>query len=297
MIRPILFLIFIFVCHLFLSPGIILAQSDVDPDEEFEILDEIEDISDNQYLHQEAFPVLDRAVNVMTGRTIRKNAILIVIDHRLRESLTENSFHNLLGFDAGGLKVGLGLRYGLFDNWDVGVYRINGTTEIFDTYEFDFRHQLLSQTSSPIDLAVRAGASLFTQADFEDGSGFFGQLLFNHLVNNRINLGSGLLYHSNSSNSEKSNTDQHHSLAIPAYLEIRLKPSMVWNVEIVANISGYKSSRAVFSTAWKFITHRHSFALLLSNTQYISADGIVTNSHTGLNDLIIGFYITREIQL
>ncbi len=264
--------------------------------EELEFVD-IEDVTSEWWLDTQAYPTLDRAINVMTARTIRKNSLEMIIDHRLRESFLDAPFQDFLGFDGGSLKVGLGLRYGIFNNLDAGMYRLNGTAEIFDVYEFDAKYQFLKQGRFPLDMAVRGGITWFSQKDVEDAHGFFGQLLTNRLFIHRINIGSGLLYHSQSSNSNKSNLDKEYSMAIPAYLEIRINQRVLWNIEVVENIAGYGSSRPVFSTAFKFITYRHTFALMVTNTQYISADGIVTNTPFGFDDLTIGFYITREIRL
>jgi Membrane bound beta barrel domain (DUF5777) len=275
----------------------LMAQADDNSIEEIEELDEIEDITSERLWNPKAFPILDRSVNVMTAHTVRKNAFLIVIDHRLREAFDESPFHDLLGFDAGGLKIGLGLRFGIFDNLDLGVYRLNGSVEVFDVYEFDTRYRILSQNTFPFDLAVRGGVTLFSQASSDDASGGFAQFLLTRQIQQRFTVGSGLLYHSNSSNDQKSLIDREHSVAIPLFVGIRITPRMMWEIETVANVSGYGSERPVFSSSVKFITHRHSFALLVTNTQYITADGIVSNTPYGFKDLTIGFFITREIQI
>ena len=52
-----------------------------------------------------------------------------------------------------------------------------------------------------------------------------------------------------------------------------------------------------FTSSVKFHTHRHTFSLVLSNTQYYSQDGIVANTSKNFRNLIVGFSITREIHL
>jgi hypothetical protein len=51
------------------------------------------------------------------------------------------------------------------------------------------------------------------------------------------------------------------------------------------------------ATALKIITNRHTFALIFSNSQYITADGLVANTNRGIHDVILGFTITREFNL
>ncbi len=286
----------VLIC-LLLGVSDLQAQSEDEGDVEMLEPAQVEDVTSEWWQNERAYPVLDRAINVMTARTIRMNSFIIIIDHRLRQPLSEKPFHDLLGFDAGGLKVGLGLRYGVYYNLDVGMYRLNGNAEAFDVYEFDAKYQFLRQADFPLDLALRAGVTWFSQDDLEDASGFFGQLHLNKLFKHRVNIGSGLLYHSESSNEVKSVEDDEYSFAIPAYLEFRISPKFLFNVEAVHSIAGYGSSRPVFSSAVKIITNRHTFAILVTNTRYISADGIVSNSPNGLDDLTIGFYITRELSL
>ncbi len=256
---------------------------------------EISDVTSKWWENERDYPVLDRAINVMTARTMRMNSIMIIIDHRFRQPVSEEPFHDLLGFDAGGLKVGIGFRYGIYYNLDAGMYRLNGSGEAFDVYEFDAKYQPLRQKTHPLDLAVRAGITWFSQQDLEDASGFFGQLLMNRLFFHRLNVGSGLLYHSESSNEVKSTADDEYSLAIPAYVEFRISGRFLVNVEAVHSIAGYGSSRPVFSTGIKILTNRHTFAIMVTNTRYISADGVVANSPNGFDDLALGFFITREL--
>jgi hypothetical protein len=288
----ILVLLFFFTANSYLY-----AQTNDGDDIEIIEIAEIDDVSSDWWQNERAYPVLDRAINVLTARALRMNSFMIIIDHRLRQPLSEKPFYDLLGFDAGGLKVGLGLRYGLYYNLDIGMYRLNGTAEAFDVYEFDARYQFLHQGDYPFDLAFRAGATWFSQEDIEDASGFFGQLLINRLFKHRVNIGSGLLYHSDSSNDVKSVNDDDFSIAVPAYLELRISPRFLINTEMVHSIAGYGSSRPVFSSGIKIITNRHTFAILVTNTRYISADGIVSNSPNGLDDMALGFYITRELNL
>lgn len=263
--------------------------------DEIETLDEIVDVSEAWYLNPHQFPVLDRFTSVFSGEALRRGSRLFVFDHRVRQRLSEEPFHDFLGFDAGGLKIGIGFRYGIFDNIDVGWYRLNGTVELFDTYEFDVRYQLLSERARGISLAVRAGLSWFANRDADDASGGFLQLLANRTFAHRIKFGTGLLYHSESSNADKSDIDPAHSVAIPGLFELRLSPSLSLVVETVSGIDGYRSAHPVISSALKIITHRHTFSILVSNSQYTSADGIVTNSNTDFGEAAIGFTITREL--
>jgi hypothetical protein len=130
-----------------------------------------------------------------------------------------------------------------------------------------------------------------------DRSAFFTQLLVNRELYKRVRVGSGLLYHSDSYNDTKTSADAKHSLAVPATLEIRVLPWLALNGEFAAAVDGYGSDFPAVSTSAKILTHRHTFSLVFSNTQYIGPSGIVTGSARGAGGLIFGFTIARELPL
>ncbi|MBI9092101.1 MAG: hypothetical protein JEZ12_23055 [Desulfobacterium sp.] len=66
-------------------------------------------------------------------------------------------------------------------------------------------------------------------------------------------------------------------------------------VEISANVSGYGSDNPQVRAGLKLFTHRHTFAIVLSNTQYMSAGGVVSNTEHDFGDAVLGFTITREL--
>lgn len=261
--------------------------------EEIEIVEVVE-LSGAESTNQ---PVVERGINVMSARTLRGKSLLFTIDHRARQSVDDKTLDDFLGLDAGGLKIGLGLRYGLRDNLEVGFLRLNGTAEIFDVYEFDFKYGLLNQSTAGLDLAFRGGVTWFAQKNAEDASGALFQLLVGRSFAGGFRLNTGLLYHSESSNDLKSTLDDDYSLALPVSAEIPLTNKLKMELESVFNVSGYGSPHPVCAFGLKYLTYRHTFMINLSNTQYISADGIVSGSGRGGDDIIFGFTITREFNL
>ncbi len=241
------------------------------------------------------FDMPDRAISLLAGNTIPEKNFLFIVEHRNREPVDEEPFHDLLGFDGGGLKIGLGMRYGFLDNLDAGVYRSNGTNESFDTYEFDVRWRLLVQNQHGIDLAIRPGFSIFTQKEEDDGSGVFAQLLASRTWGRRCFAGTGILYHSESSGAVKKNTDDEHSVAVSAFMDFFLFSWLTWNVESACSVNGYGADHPIISSSFKIFTYGHTFSIVFSNSQYTTADGIVSNSERGFGDTVIGFAITRTI--
>jgi hypothetical protein len=77
-------------------------------------------------------------------------------------------------------------------------------------------------------------------------------------------------------------------------LEYRLASSVALDAEMVACTVGFCSKNPAFSGGVKFLTNRHTFALVCGNTQYVTADGYITNTDTPWSKLVIGFNLTRE---
>lgn len=265
-------------------------------EDEIEVIEDVDVVSPADLAFAEiAFSRLERVLNVPLARTARARTFVFAIDHRTWAPVKNNPFQDFLGFDSGLLKIGIGLRYGVLDFLDVGVYRLNNGLEAFDTWELDVRGQVLDAAWAYVDVAVRGGVTWFAQPRSRDAVGGFGQLLLSRTFLNRVTVGSGLLFHSESTNSAKSVADQAWSLAVPAALEVRILPWLAWDLEGAYSVAGYGSTYPVLTTAVKFLTNRHTFALVVSNTQYMGADGLVANTERRLDEVIVGFTITREL--
>jgi hypothetical protein len=274
-------------------------------EDDIETLDEVVDLEESPAedptaaWYGKGFPERVRILALPTARAVRKGGFEFVIDHRAATPIYNRAGghpwadmgNNLLGLD-GAIQVGLGLRYGIIEGLDVGIYRAGGSRA--DTYELDLRYQPIRQEDAGVDLAVRAGATWFAQRNVEDSGGVYGQLLATRLLANRLLLSAGALYHSNSTNATKYNQDKKYSVAGAAGAELRLAAPVAVDAEVVACVAGYCSKNPAFSGGVKYFTLRHTFALVCGNTQYITADGYPTNTDTSWKDLVIGFNITRE---
>jgi hypothetical protein len=251
------------------------------------------------WLNPENYPRIERAVNVMNARTTRPRTLNFIVDHRTFEPFQRNSFHDLVGFDAGALKIGLALRYGILDRLEAGARRLSNGPDGFDTYEFDVKYWALRAEQHYVDLAARVGGTWYSQVNGRDSGGALAQLLASRSFRERVWVATGLMYHSNASNEGRIGADglrlpARGALAISLAVEWRLTTFLSWDAEAVFAVAGYHSKYPVAATAIKFISHRHTFALLFSNSQYVTADGIVANTSRGIHDLIVGFTITRE---
>ncbi len=261
----------------------------------------VEELTDVQEVHPESawessnYQRIDRVVNLLTTTPTRKHALLFTIDHRPFEAaFTKNFFRDWFGFDSDSLKIGIGLRFGILEDLDIGLFRLNQTVEKFDVYQLDARYRFLKQDRMLVNMAIRAGLTWFYRADARSTFGGFGQLMIDRVFWDMLELGASLLYHSSSTGYQKNANDTDYSLALGVYFQFRPFAFLVWSTELSVAVAGYAEAHPIISTALKFVTYRHTFSLVVTNSQYISADGIVANTYRGAKDLILGFTITRE---
>jgi hypothetical protein len=152
-------------------------------------------------------------------------------------------------------------------------------------------------------VAARAGATWYSEAQRPDSGGGFAQLIVSRSLREYLWLSSGLYYHSNATNENRLDQNlqrpsgQAYALAIPVALEVRLQTFLAWDAEASFNVAGYHAKYPVLSTAFKIISNRHTFALIMSNSQYITADGLVANTDRGVHDLIVDFLLGTGLGL
>jgi hypothetical protein len=259
----------------------------------------IEETSEVETWYGKDYAVFDRTLSLFSATPVRSRTFQMVINHRTNQAFTEDAFQSFLGFDGGGLRVGLGLRYGIFDFLDVGMYRLNSNPGQ-DVYEFDLRGQFLNEKKHHINMALRSGVTWFSQKNVQDAVGGFAQLLASKLLWHRLQLTGGLLYHSNSTGDgifngkRKITSDFDWSMAASGGFEIRLTDLVALTWETTVPFAGYRGDMPAMAGGVKLITNRHTFAIVTSNYPLMSSDGVVAGTHRD-KQWVIGFNITREI--
>jgi hypothetical protein len=241
----------------------------------------------------------ERIINLLTAHPTRQYRLIFVVDHRAYQTFISSgdAFYEFLGLDAGTLKIGLGLRYGIFDFLDVGIYRLSNGIDAFDTYEFDVRGRFLRQDRHYLNMAARGGVTWFSQRENKDAVGYFFQTMLDRVVLRQLMLGVGFAFHSESSSDAKSADDTAYSGAVQGMAEWRAPKLVALATEVSWPVLGYRGDYPIFAFALKFLTHRHSFALVVSNSQYMCADGMVAGSWRSFSDLVFGIQVIREFNL
>ena len=127
--------------------------------------------------------------------------------------------------------------------------------------------------------------------------GYFVQTMLDRVVLRQLLIGVGFAFHSESSSDTKSTTDTAYSGAVQGMAEWRAPKLVALASEFSWPVFGYRGDYPIFAFALKFLTHRHCFSLVVSNSQYMSADGMVVGSWRSFSDLVFGIQILREFNL
>lgn len=236
----------------------------------------------------------DRAFALFLPRAIEARSFLLTIEHRTGAPAFDSPFRDFLGFDNGGLKIGLGFRWSPMEHLDVGVRRFNNVYEPWDTYEYDVRYQFLRERERFIDAAVVGGLSWFYQDVRPDASGGYVSALAGRSFGDRCYLTTGLILHTSSSYRTKTDTAASASVAVPVSI-ILSTPS---GLSVVAETfwplpAYYRAGKPSWTAGLKFASYHHTFSFLLSSSPYSSFDGAVTGSDR-TDKPVAGFMITRK---
>lgn len=252
--------------------------------------------ADEDPLHWDAehYAPADRAFAVPYPRTVERHRLVFSIDHRAFTPLNEHPAQSLLGFDDGNLKIGLGLRYGVCETLDLSATRFNGTTDSFDTYEFVLRYQIAREQRHGLDGAIVAGFSAFDEPKEEDFYGAYAAAHVGKTVLRRLYPTVGVLHHSDSSGPGKTADDAESSTALVATLNGLVVNRLALVAEGSVPVAGFEVGEPAWAAGPKYSSYGHTFSVVISNTQNISADGLAAGADR-LDHPVIGFTITRRL--
>ncbi len=235
----------------------------------------------------------DRCLTFFLPQTIPYKSFLLTIDHRGSSPAFENPFRDFMGFDNGGLKISLGLRYSPIEKLDVGFRRSNNVYEPWDTYEFDGRYKIFDESTQLVDGAAIGGFTWFYQDNSQDASGFYMSGLLGKSFKDLFYLSSGIIIHTNSTYMTKQLTDDASTTAIPITFIFSPKAGLSLEAEMALPVLGYRASNPSYSIGAKYATWRHSFSILFTTSQYTTFDGVVTGAGQ-MDKPVLGFLITRS---
>jgi len=231
-------------------------------------------------------------LNTVGTNTIEPGSVLGTLAYRGASNLSDDSFHSALGLDTAGGIFAIGIRFGPFAHFDVGLLRTNDIGG-FDHYEVDARYEIMQADEHYVDFTARVGMTWFSSAK-ENDMGFFGQGIASYPVLDDLDVGTTVTYHSNSSNSNKWPEDHDYTIAINIVGEYRVTSWLAWQIDLGSAIGGYGELNPSYATGPVFSGDTESLSLILTNTDMLDTSGVITNTARELTDVLLGLNFSRS---
>lgn len=232
----------------------------------------------------------DRILNAVLADPTRPGRLQFLVLHRAGSPVFEAPLRDGLGMD-GGLRVGLGLRYGLAPGVDIGVLRASGLAEPFDIYEFDMRASVMRGPGFAV--GVRVGATTF-YAPESTATSWFVQAPLQRRLSESVVLVVSPTYHADSTAAVKSAADTDWAFGVEIGAEAAVTETMSVAADVTMGLAGYTQQYPGVAAGLKWRSWRHTFALLVSTTNHVTVDGRLPNTPGGLDESSLGFNVTRE---
>jgi len=236
-------------------------------------------------------------INIPTTLQMDRHRFAFRVTHRFARPLGQGTLGDLLedflGLD-GGAQIGLELRYGLFSNTQIGVYRISDRT-----IQFFGRHGLLEQkTSGPFGLDLSLGIE-GTDNFQEDYSLQVGVVLSRRL-GSRLALYAAPSFVGNTTlSSSDSNEEDDYTVVLGLGARVLLTDTFTIVVELSPRIAGFdgrpgdQSNKFHASFGLEKLLRGHVFQLNFSN-DIGTTPAQIARGQQGPDDWFIGFNISRR---
>jgi len=255
--------------------------------------------TENLFAQDETAPLKNafrgtRYINLHSANVADKYELQMFIQHRFGN--INGGFYNLFGLDESSSRIGF--EYGLFNNFNIGV----GRSSYMKTFDSFLKYRILTQTSSvPLTVTAYAGGSLPTIKNVipdafnsfsEKASGNI-QLLIAHswkTIGVQLSPGfisTGYIPAANTSNS-------FFTLGLGGSAKLSKKVSA--NLEYLHRFEDKLFSTNPLSASIDIDTGGHLFQIMISNTQQMFDQAIITNPAGDWSEgsLFFGFNLVRE---
>jgi hypothetical protein len=246
------------------------------------------------------------------------------ISHVALQSYYSDLRTNLLGLDDN-VRIGIELGYGIWDDLDVTLQRVNGhdlqvpvvhgDAVSFDAYDLLFRYRVLTQASAKhggiADVALIGGSTIYLvnhgQTDFSVDLGVMAE---RSMFSDRLRVGVGVvhaglsyyertlggigpeskLFPSEVQAAELAGTPvdapEKSTTAIPISLKIALDEHWQLFGDMIVPIAGWSTHEApTLATGFRLNTHTHEYSFYVANSGNASFAGAITGGNTGWGNL------------
>ncbi|MBK7105700.1 MAG: hypothetical protein IPH62_10490 [Ignavibacteriae bacterium] len=233
------------------------------------------------------------SINLPTTETHQKGNIEFEISHRFIPTIGDG-VDALYGFD-GPVNIKFSLGYAFTDYFITTIARSN----VDDNLLFKAKYQLFQFDNSqfPFQLAIEGGAAWNTdpigrKSDHNKNFQYYGQLIFNTLIEKQFGVGFVPTY---SYNSHIYCPEKQYSFTFGSYLQYYISSLLSVLAEWNPTVTGFRNKYNSLSFGVELETGGHFFKIILSNNTNLNPTQFTTGADLpiSMKNLRIGFNITR----
>ncbi|RPI03077.1 MAG: hypothetical protein EHM72_02480 [Calditrichaeota bacterium] len=231
-----------------------------------------------------------------TAETLQKGDLEFEVSHRFTTPVNYGD-QTFAGLD-GPANIRLSLGYAITQRWLVDI----GRTNVHDNLELSTKYKILQipHSFAPMLFSLRGGVAYNGQIYDpikNDGRRFqyYGQLIANTLINNKIGIGLAPTY---LYNAHIFCVEPQYSLTLGNYIQFYISPSWSLFVEWNPTVSGWRQDFNSIAAGIELETGGHFFKILLTNNDKINTAQVIAGADrdAAQGDLRLGFMITRLIK-
>lgn len=236
----------------------------------------------------------NRFINLQSANVAKKKELQLYIQHRFGD--ISGGFYELFGLDYASMR--LGFDYGITNNFTIGI----GRSTYFKTFDSFLKYRILIQTESfPFTLTASAAGSLPTirnvfpeeYDDFSNKASWNGQI---HAARSfkwfAIQVSPGFIQ----TGYIPIEKDSYSFFTLATAGSVKISKKVSANVEYLHRFEDKIDYKNPLSLSVDLDTGGHLFQILISNTQQMYDQAIITNpvGDWGKGNLFLGFNLVRN---
>ncbi len=233
------------------------------------------------------------AINLLTAETMQKNDFEFEISHRFIPSVSEGG-QALFGFD-GPANIRFGLGYAVSNMTVITL----GRTNVSDSWELNVKYKTVQLEDFVMPTLITiAGGGIWNTDVFERSRGdsrnfqFYGQVIFNTLIEDRIGIGFAPAYLYNSALYTE---EVKYSVTMGNYLQYYMSPNWSLLLEWIPTFAGWRDNYNTVSFGIEIETGGHFFKIIGTNNALLNTSQYMAGSDKKFTseNISLGFMITR----
>jgi hypothetical protein len=234
-----------------------------------------------------------QSINLPTSETLQKGDLFFEISHRFIPTIKSGS-KELWGFD-GPANIRLALGYAFSDNSILTLGRSN----LDNNFDLSFKHFLFESKifSLPLTSSLLIGGSWNSDVNYSyendfDLFQFYGQLIFNTMIEKKLGIG---LVPSYLYNSHVQCKTTEYSFTLGSYMQFYFNDMYSFIVEWNPTVTGWRQDYNPVSFGFEIETGGHFFKIILTNSSDLNASQFLAGADKKFSDgdLRFGFNIIR----